>query len=666
VSGLFRPDELYSTGEFFRSKFGRDAPEQHEVHHWRLAETQQFLGSAPFAITNYFKIADKDGNLVSMEPFTGQAILSVCIESQRRQGYPQRVVEDKPRQIGWTSWCLGEALHNILHPNRKSIVLVNDEDVAAAKATILGTMVNGLPPHMQPMRRIQNMKHIVFENPNAAERIYNAGLNSELQITVPSGMRGTTPHLVIISEYAFMDDARKEEVNSGLLTGMGLRKESAVIIDTTANGFDDDYYPMMMEAAEENPRWVKRLETMVNVTAAEIFAGKYGQPDNLKTWVPAFSRWCIHDEYTTRNENPRGELPRIRKADLDELMSDLGKNPKYSCEEEMQYAEQGVSAFRLYWRRWKIDSIKQPSQELKLLIFRQEFPDTIAGSFVNYQKSPFDRECLDVVVKQGRDTPYKGILREDSIRGIYLDSTFHSDWQEMRLYAPPQQGEKYTMGVDTGVRYASKDADAWVAQVLRLSDYSVVATYEARVDEHTFREQLMYLYRWYNHAYTGIELQGSGFRIIRECIDSGMRNYYEWKRLDSDFPEPTKYPGWDTNQKTRPIMDDAMVELICHRDPMTNRPEPLITIRDIPTLNELQTVRRQATGAIKADSGHDDHYDALAIAVAIAGDPWTGLSKLRGRKKEEPVAEKVDNFAAFRRGSSSRRSRRNEPDIANL
>lgn len=662
---LFRPDELMSVGEFFLSRYGREAPEPSEVHHWRLAETKQMLDSAPFCITNYFKIADKDGDLVNIHPFAGQAILSVCIESQRRAGLAQRVIECKPRQIGWTSWCLGEAVHNVLHPNRKSIVLVNDEDVADAKATVLGTMLNSLPGHMQPMRRIQNLSHLFLDNPNAKDRIGNPGLNSELQVTVPSGMRGTTPHLVIISEYAFMDDARKDEVNSGLLTGMGLRKSSSVIIDTTPNGYDQYYHPMMMEAAEENPRWVRKLETMVNATAADIFAGKYGQPDNLKSWVPAFSRWCIHDEYTTRNENPRGELPRITKADVGELLSDLGKNAKYGCEDELQLVEQGVSTYRLYWRRAKIDSIEQPSQELKLLIFKQEFADTISGAFINFNKSPFDRECLDTLVKAGRPPIASGILREDAVGRYGIDTTFHSDWQEVRLYAPPRSGEKYVIGVDTGVRYASLDSDAWVAQVLRLSDFVQVATYEARTDEHTFIEQLMALYRWYNNAFTIIELQGSGYSLVRKAIDAGLRNYYSWKRLDADNPEPTKYPGWETSLKNRAIMDNGMVELICHRNPYTNRPEPLITIRDIKTLNEIQTVRRQVTGAIKADSGHDDHYDALALCVAAVNDPWEGLGKYRGTEKEVEEEPKVDNFAMLRRQSTGL-SRRREPDLATM
>jgi hypothetical protein len=665
---LYRPDELLSVKAFLRQQFGRDYPEQHEASTWRLAETKQMLGSAPFAITNYFRVADKDGNLTTIKPFVGQAILSVAIESQRRRSFPQRVIECKPRQIGWTTWCLGEALHTVLHPNRKAMVLVNDEDVAGAKATIIATMLNGLPGHLQPMRRIQNLKHLFFDNPNPKERIYDPGLNSELLITVPSGMRGSTPHIVIISEYAHMDDDRKEEVNSGLLTGMGLRKAACVIIDTTPLGFDDDYYPMMMEAADDNPKWIHRLENTVQLTAQDVFDGKIGEPDRPDGWVPAFSTWFVHDEYCTRNENPRGEWPRINKVELNEFLADLGKNSKYAEGEEQELFERGVSPYRLYWRRRKIDSIKQPSQELKLLVFRQEFASTVASSFVQYDKSPFDRECLDAVVRQTREPLATGIMREEGGK-LGIDTTFHSDWQELRIYDGPRSSEQYAIGVDTGIRYAALDSDAWVAQILRGSDFSIVATYEARVDDFTFLEQLMYLYRFYNHAYTAVELQGSGYALVRRLIDAGMRNYYCWKRMDAEIPEPTKYPGWETTIKTRPIMDDWLVTTICHRDPMTNKPEPLVIIPDKKTLMELQSVKRQTSGAIKAAAGHDDHVDALALAMIAAADPWSGINNPFKAAREKPEEKKESNFAMFAgrwRGQSLSRGSRNRPDLAAL
>jgi hypothetical protein len=211
-----------------------------------------------------------------------------------------------------------------------------------------------------------------------------------------------------------------------------------------------------------------------------------------------------------------------------------------------------------------------------------------------------------------------------------------------------------------------------VAQVLRARDFKVVATYEARVDEFTFCEQLMLLYEWYGYAYTCIELQASGYAVVRRMIDSGLRNFYQWKRLDVDFPQPgnTVYPGWETTGKTRPIMDDWLVSTICHRDPMTGKPEPTIIVPDLKTLSELQSVRRTVSGAIKNDNGHDDHCDALALAMIACSDPWSGINR---KPKEQTIEQRVSNFDALgpRRWRSqgaimAERRSRNQPDISCL
>lgn len=129
-------------------------------------------------------------------------------------------------------------------------------------------------------------------------------------------------------------------------------------------------------------------------------------------------------------------------------------------------------------------------------------------------------------------------------------------------------------------------------------------------------------------------------------IDSGLRNYYQWKRLDVDFPEPGEkvYPGWETTVKTRGIMDDWLVSTVCHRDPMTGKPEPSVIIPDLKTLSELQSVRRTTSGAIKNDNGHDDHVDALALAMIAVSDPWSGISrKPKGEIEKKPMS----NFDAL-------------------
>jgi hypothetical protein len=663
---LFQPWELGSVADMLRGRFGTDTVPTDD-RAWKGAEIKSFLDSSVYALRNYMMTADPStGRLSTLDPYTGQAILAVAKNSQKRRELPQYILEMKPRQVGWTTWILGDGLHTAMHPNRKCLILVDDEDVADEKSVQLGTMINSLPRIMQPMRRIQNLKHLVFDNPNPKQRIENPGLNSNLQITVPSSFRGNTPHFLALSEFAFYNDDVLAQVTQGLIPAMALSELTCVYIDTTPNGFDDYYYPMAMESIERNKKWIRRIEKARNLTAQQVLDGALGEPDRPDAgFVPAVSFWFMHEAYTTRDDNPRGQLPRLSASKRGELEADLGRNTRYGGAEEVDLRdEKGVSLQRLYWRRRKIDSYELPTPELKLLTFRQEFTSSIHSMFVTYGNSPFDRESLDALMRQEREPIAVGRLERGDDNRIGIRTSAANEWLRINFYAPPEQGQQYTMGVDCGVAYESPTSDASVAQILRFSDYKVCATLIGRVPDYILREQLYLLYQWYMHCYYAVELKGIGYQLMRSLVDMGASNYYSWKRLDAELPEPSRYPGWETSAKTRPIMDETMVELISHRNRETNACEPNIIIPDAYTLREIQSLARQPSGAVKSSSGHDDAYDALAIAACIAQDPYGGLHK-KGANVAPTREERSDFNRLFKTTVFGRRDR-NHPDLSRI
>jgi hypothetical protein len=657
---LYADWEYQDVGPYLQSVFGKKKPERHELDAWRLEEIRALHASPMFFRRNYLIIPDKDSNLIRYEPFIGQVILDICFRSQEKRGYAQRIVEIKPRQVGWTTDNIGRAIAKTLRPNVRAMILVDDEDVAGEKATLAGTMINNLPTWLQPMRRIDNLKRIVFDQPNAKLRGKDPGLNSQLIITVPSSMRGVTPQFVVVSEFAFMDSVSQVEVMEGLIGAMPLRENSAVVVDTTPNGYDETYYPLVKEAVENNPKWAKQWERRVIPTRAEVIAGLLGEPDHpRKGWVPAFCPWFWHEEYTTADENPRGELSAMSAAEKRELAATLGKIEKYGGAEETDLRERfGVTPGRMFWRRTKIDSYKQPNDRLRLLSFRQEYASTWDGCFIDYGHAPFDVECLDIVMRQGREPAARGALREDN-RGVYLDPSFRSDWWGWRIYGAPESGERYVIGVDCGVAYENRASDATVAQVLRVRDDKVMATFTARAPDYVLIEQLYLGYRWYNNAYLGIETKQSGYNLCRRLFDRGATNQYYWRRNDKALPETTEYLGWETSDKSRPEMESYLVELIDWRS--DGRPDPRITIPDKETLRELMSVKRESSGKIKAPgNNHDDHVDALMIALALARDPYGGQYRV-------PVAvQRQELNALAKRLGMTETTQRNRPDLANL
>lgn len=674
MDSLYRPDELLSVPEFLVSKFGTiDTPPGQE-NEWRVALTRQAHESYLFFASNFVYIANKAGEMTLLKPFVGQAILDVAIDSQLRAGLPGRVCTVKARQLGSTTVILSRILHYCLDENKNGLILVDDDDVAEIQAKRLGTMLNGLPGWFQPKRRIQNLKHIHFDNPNPKDRIAHPGLESGIQITVPSSFRGAPAGIVCVSEYAHMPTERQQAVQMGVISAMPLTRFSILLIDTTPNSMDDSYYPMVMEAVDDNPKWTKKIENWKGeLFPKDVFDGILGVPDTVSKgypgiMVPAISPWRIHPEYTCRSKIfPLGEISPLTKNQRAETEDTLGKLSGYGGEEEIDARDRyGLSTERAFWRRRKIDGYKLPTEESKLLAFRQEFlGGTIESSFIDSGRPPFDRACLDALMRQRREPIARGLfLEEDKLDVQHPENLAY---QEVRVYAPPQNGEKYTMGVDCDQSFESVDSDATVAQVIRYRDNKVVCTYEARVPSYMLILQLFCLYRWYFNAYYAIETKGMGYDLVRRCIDKGMNNVHYWKRYDAEHPEPSKYPGWETTSHTRPAMDQAATELICYRNRETHKPEPQIIIPDAKTLKEIHKLVRSDTGAYKSDRGHDDHYDAMCIAICIARDPYSGLHHLKEDQEHEDRKRRAEMEAAFSKMTKiGRLGSRNRPDLADI
>lgn len=46
-----------------------------------------------------------------------------------------------------------------------------------------------------------------------------------------------------------------------------------------------------------------------------------------------------------------------------------------------------------------------------------------------------------------------------------------------------------------------------------------------------------------------------GYDLARTLWNSGFHNQYRWKRFDSEGGKPTNYIGWQTDARTKPILE---------------------------------------------------------------------------------------------------------------
>lgn len=608
----------------------------------QAAIARKIITSPVFFIRNFLQTVDKEGEVVLQDPWLGQTLLDVCCESQRQRNIAQQVVEIKARKVGFTQHNISRGFTACMKPNNDTLVLVQDEDVANDFMQRVGTFYNQLPAWLRPMKRIDNPKLLIFDNPRAEQRAENPGLNSSFTCTVPSGIRGNAPKYFIWSEAAFTKNW--EDVVDGVLNGMGASVHYCQILDSTPNGEDDFYFPLVMEAIERNPKWVASWERKGAPTRQQAIDGLLGEPDRPKDgWVPVFMPWHWHEEFTTKDESPIGQLPELDEEQLQHIRSTLGKIEKYGGEEETDLIKRfGVSIYRIAWRRWKIDNHTMGRDWYeRILTFRQENLSDYRSGFVKLGRSTFDIRGMEILGRQVCEPAVRGKIRyHETHKQYYVDQTFHSDWDSLRIYATPDQKktEDYVIGVDGSNAWYSNDGDAWVAQVIRRSDRKQVAVHEMRCPPSVVRDNLRMLYEYYNRPLLGIEMEGQAVAVAHELFKLGVTRQYRWKRFDTDpYKQPgTDYLGWETSSKSRGIMQGELVEAIGFRDEGDN-PAPTIILRDRKTFDELGSCTRDEHGKIaNHGGGHDDHVIALMIALAIDRDHWEPQRRAKPPKDDRP------------------------------
>jgi hypothetical protein len=468
-----------------------------------------------------------------------------------------------------------------------------------------------------------------------------------------------------------MKEHDQYEISESILPGMAPSEYTCAVIDTTPNGYDEFYYPLIMEAVEANPKWIRKLEESPrSYTAEEILAGAIGVPENLyrADWLVAFERWDWHEEYRIRcAEFPRGEISKKPPAHIwKEFLAGIGKEKeqKYGGEEEIHLRDKyGVGVDQLYWRRKKIDSTKMPTDEMRLATFHQEFAMSIESGFVELEKTPFDRACLEALINMRKDPIASGLFDKNAEGTIGIRHSLGTQNHRWRIYAPPEVGEKYAMGVDTADAYESPDADSSAIAIMRHRDYKLVAVYTGKVPEHIMRQQILLAYTFYHRAYVGVETRGMGYRLIRTLLEAGVTNYYSWKRTDKAHPEPSEFPGWQTDDRTRPLMDNTFIEKLCWRNPETNKPEPQFIIQDWEAIKQIQGIRRGDSGSLKHAHGKDDLFDAICIALCLMEDPWGNFFK---KKEEKPADQQYEFEQLFKKAMPSYSTNRNRPTLAQL
>ena len=249
-----------------------------------------------------------------------------------------RAIILKARQQGISTYCAGRVFwKSYFTPYARSVVMAHDSATSDALFAMSKNLIKNMEGELSPGELKSNAKEIIINSPamsdqdaTASYRLYTAGS--------PEAGRGTTPTIAHLSEVAFWQHDSK--ILAGLFQGISSAPGTEVILESTANGAQGEFYRLWKGAV----------------------AG-----DN--EYVPIFLPWFITPEY--RRTAPEGM--------------------ELTVEEEKLVEQYALDNDQLYWRRLKV-------AEGGKLKFQQEYPATADEAFIVSGSNVFNVEKLDALI----------------------------------------------------------------------------------------------------------------------------------------------------------------------------------------------------------------------------------------------------------------------------
>lgn len=546
-------------------------------------------------IERFLKIKDKEANIRDLVLNKPQMKLYDAIKKSYNEGKPGRFIVLKARQMGFST--LTEAIlftRIATASNIKSGIVTHEEQATTNLFNMTKLYYEKLPDKLKPEQVKNNAKGLVFNNKQGT------GLNSVIKcMTAGNGRigRSDTFQMLHISEYAFWSGDKKTTL-AGLMQGVPNTLDSLVIIESTANGYDD---------------FKELWDRAVN-----------GEND----FVPVFCAWWELDEYRMSAEG-------IELTQEEEKLKQL-----YNLDNE-----------QIAWRRWCIKNNCQND----LNMFKQEYPACPEEAFLSSGESIFNKERIVEQLQKIRNLQpakkgyfkYRKELKEyKSEDGLLVDVqekitdiefvedelgyiTIH----EMPLVKTNKDGgviakAPYVLGGDT----AGLGTDYFTAKVICNLNHMTVATlHKQKIDEDLYAEQIYCLGMFYHEAFVGLETNFSRHptRVLEKYH---YPNMYMRERIDSNDGTTDKVLGFETTSKTKPIIISGLVELM--------RESPDIEV-DEKTLQEMLTFVQKPNGRKEAMDGfHDDLVMGLAITHFIA--QWQTYSWIETEENQSNFIS--DNF----------------------
>lgn len=339
-------------------------------------------------IENVLYIKTKDQRVILLCLNDAQRIIYQRIEELRKQSKPIRIIILKARQEGVSTLCEAFIFERTARcENVNSLIIAHEPESTEEIFAMSKRFYDMLPGWLKPMRRYDNKKQMVFENPDEKKRGSLPGRRSRMVIATADKVkigRGLTLHCFHGSEVAFWKKAK--DLMLSVMQAIPDLPNTMIFLESTANGFGGDG------------------EYFYN-TVQDTLAGR-------NDFELIFLPWYLMPEYSLKFSNKK------ESSSLEQSLDEYEKKIK---------SEFKLAFEQLNWRRWAIKNKCGGDIEK----FKQEYPITIEEAFVASTKTVIAKQYIEAQRKFIR----KSIDTLDNIL-IYEKSTDHY----YSLGADPSEG----------------------------------------------------------------------------------------------------------------------------------------------------------------------------------------------------------------------------------
>lgn len=538
-----------------------------------------------WAIERFYWIKDKRGRVRPMGKMNpAQLFVHTCWQAMKARKLPIRMEVLKLRQEGLSTYFDARILLDAgFRPGR------NAWKISHTKASVSGLFAmtrrgyDHLPEDLQANTRFSNRYELVFAA-DPKKTGGESGLDSQILTLPAESVEGTRSHTIQMahcSEVAFWPDG--ETIFTAMMGAVPEHEDTAVIIETTANGVGNFYYDRYTKLIKRSG--LQFLPQDMKSGKALKAALAYIEQMEPGEWLPVFIPWSYS--------------PSCRAEAVPE-------NIRWTDEELSLQRTYGLEPEQLFWRRGKIEHGFNGDKGR----FDQEFPLTIEDAFIKSGRPRFNMDalkmCQRAIIRAGiRPSVY---ALEGKLKECEFDMVPRRPGDKdsvLRVWDPPDPREQYVIGADP----ANGGGDPAAAQVLRSRDFAVVANLLYCGSIRTFSQYLVWLALWYKRAFLGVEANAEGLYAAMYCVDK-YNNCYQRQAPDELEPTISSKEGWKTTATTRPMIIAELDEAVVHGK---------IFIPCTETLEQMANFVHNEDGKAVAASGyHDDLVLALCIAVQLA------------------------------------------------